>query len=83
MEKFRQKSGGVLKNIMSTLRKRYPIELKVRIVLEILKEEKTVSNFFKTDKKYRHMILKRLVNRYVNNKMKANELEKYLSIFVY
>jgi len=58
------------------------------LVLEIsslyqgrVNEEKTVSNFFKTDKKYRNVILKHLISRYVNNKMKANELDKYLNIF--
>ena len=43
---------------MSTLRKRYPIELKVRIVLEILKEEKTVTQLASEHKIHYSQLLK-------------------------
>lgn len=44
-------------------------------------EEKAVSNFFKTDSKYRNVILERIVNRYYQNPMKSKERDGYLSIF--
>jgi hypothetical protein len=44
-------------------------------------EEKTVSNFFKTDDKYQHVILKHIVARYYENPKKAKEREDYLKIF--
>ena len=43
MGKFIQKNQGGTKNIMGSLRKRYPAALKVKVVLEILKEEKSVT----------------------------------------
>ena len=43
---------------MSTLRKRYPIELKVRIVLEILKEEKAVTQLASEHKIHYSQLLK-------------------------
>lgn len=44
-------------------------------------EEKTVSNFFKTDYKYQHVILKHIVARYYENPKKAQERDEYLKIF--
>ena len=44
-------------------------------------EERTVSNFFKTDDKYQHVILKHIVARYYENVKKAKEREDYLTIF--
>lgn len=44
-------------------------------------EEKTVSNFFKTDYKYQHVILRHIVSRYYENPKKAKEREEYLKIF--
>jgi hypothetical protein len=44
-------------------------------------EEKTISNFFKTDTKYRNVILKHIINRYYSNPMKAKERDNYLQIF--
>ena len=45
------------------------------------KEEKTVSNFFKTDPKYRNVILKHFITRWYKNPMKVKEVEQYLQIF--
>ena len=45
------------------------------------KEEKTVSNFFKTDPKYRNVILKHFITRWYKNRMKVKEVEQYLQIF--
>jgi len=44
-------------------------------------EEKSVSNFFKSDQKYRDVILKRIVSRYYNTPMKKKELDRYLELF--
>lgn len=44
-------------------------------------EEKAVSNFFKTDSKYRNVILKQIIARYYNNPLRSQERDKYLSIF--
>lgn len=45
------------------------------------KEEKNVSNFFKTDTKYRTIILKYFIDRILNNAYKMNELKTYMSVF--
>lgn len=44
-------------------------------------EETAISNFFKTDTKYRSVILKQIIARFYNNPMRAKDLQKYLSIF--
>ena len=44
-------------------------------------EEKNVSNFFKTDTKYRNIILKHFIDRILNNEYKMKELNIYLSAF--
>jgi hypothetical protein len=45
------------------------------------KEEKTVSNFFKTDGKYTETILGVIMNRFIINEVKRDEINKYLNIF--
>jgi hypothetical protein len=46
------------------------------------KEEKTVSNFFKTDQKYYTVILKHITNKYYRQKIKERNLKRdYLKIF--
>ena len=45
-------------------------------------EEKTVSNFFKTDEKYQNVILKHIVSRMINNEIEKKRLfDDYLKIF--
>ena len=44
-------------------------------------EEKTVSNFFKTDNKYRNIVQKHLIQRIYQNPYHRKELEQYLEIF--
>jgi len=45
------------------------------------KEEKTVSNFFKTDSKYQNIIIKHFVDNIINNQYKIKELDAYIEIF--
>lgn len=47
-----------------------------------IKEEKTVSNFFKSDDKYRNIILKRIIERYfLKGAPRQGDLPGYLKIF--
>ena len=43
--------------------------------------EKTVPNFFKTDSKYSDVIIKHIVERFINHKMKKKEIDSYMQIF--
>lgn len=44
-------------------------------------EEKTVSNFFKSDTKYVDIMLKHLVTRYIKTPSRKKEIDKYMEIF--
>ncbi|MBR9847018.1 MAG: hypothetical protein GYB35_13335 [Algicola sp.] len=45
------------------------------------KEEKNVSNFFKTDNKYQNIIIKHFIDSIFNNEYRMKEVNDYLEIF--
>jgi hypothetical protein len=47
----------------------------------VKQDEKTVSNFFKTDNKYYIKILPHFINRYIRNAVKKREVDSYLILF--